>query len=331
MPLIDVVIPCYNYARYLSESVISVLCQRDVSLRVLIIDDASSDDTETVALSLARGDSRVEYRRHTDNRGHIATYNEGIDWATSKYLMILSADDYLLPGALARATEIMEKHPDVGFVFGKAREEHIDSSEIVDPLASIGNRPRGSVLSGLTFIQMSGGRNIVPTPTVIVRTSLQKEVGGYRAALPHAADMEMYLRMAARAQVGFVDDLQAVRRQHESNMSKSYNVSTMLPDLEQRRLVFQYFLLENRKQVSRSLERRLLRSLAIEGLNKAGQAFNEGNLRDVPGLVDFSIRVSPGVRLSWPWAKVVAKAILGARASRAARSLRSYFQEQAVR
>ena len=77
MSRVDVIVPCYNYGRFLRECVESVLGQ-PVDVRVLIIDDASTDDTPEVAAALAAEDARVEFRRHAVNRGHIATYNEGL-------------------------------------------------------------------------------------------------------------------------------------------------------------------------------------------------------------------------------------------------------------
>src|SRR6185437_3108423 len=100
-----VVIPCYNYGRYLRECVHSVLSQAGADVRVLILDDCSRDATPEIGAALAAEDSRVEYRRHAVNRGHIATYNEGlIGWAAAEYCMLLSADDLLTPSALSRAT-----------------------------------------------------------------------------------------------------------------------------------------------------------------------------------------------------------------------------------
>jgi cellulose synthase/poly-beta-1,6-N-acetylglucosamine synthase-like glycosyltransferase len=99
MSAVDLVVPCYNYARFLSRCISSILSQADVDVRVLIIDDTSSDDTPEVGLRLAAMDSRVKFRRHEQNRGHIATYNEGLlEWATAKYSMLISADDLLAPG-----------------------------------------------------------------------------------------------------------------------------------------------------------------------------------------------------------------------------------------
>src|SRR5580692_6786433 len=108
---IDVIVPCYNYGRFLDQCVNSVLGQVGVDVRVLVIDDASPDNTAEIAAALAREDPRVNVVRHNKNKGHIKTYNEGIEWASADYMLLLSADDYLLPGALARATKLMNAHP----------------------------------------------------------------------------------------------------------------------------------------------------------------------------------------------------------------------------
>ena len=96
---VDVVVPCYNYARYLDWCVGTLLSQADVDVRVLIIDDASEDDTPSVGERLASADPRVEFRRHEKNAGHIATFNEGLlGWASAPYSLLISADDGLAPG-----------------------------------------------------------------------------------------------------------------------------------------------------------------------------------------------------------------------------------------
>ena len=122
MTSVDVIIPCFNYAHYLDDCVRSVLTQERVKVRVLIIDDASSDHTPKVASGLSAADPRVTFRRHEKNLGHIATYNEGIEWVSGKYYLLLSADDYLAHGALGRAAELMDGDPSIGFCHGSADE-----------------------------------------------------------------------------------------------------------------------------------------------------------------------------------------------------------------
>src|SRR5881227_754343 len=111
MSSIDVIVPCYRYGRYLRKCVRSVLGQGLPGTRVLVIDDSSPDDTAEVAAALCAEDERVHLIRHPVNKGHIATYNEGIEWANARYLLLLSADDFVLPGALVRAAALLDEHP----------------------------------------------------------------------------------------------------------------------------------------------------------------------------------------------------------------------------
>src|SRR6186713_958954 len=81
-PRVSVVIPCYNYGRYLSQCVHSVTRdQPDIDLEVVIVDDASTDGSLEVARTLQKEDPRIELVRHVRNRGHIATFNDGVDAA----------------------------------------------------------------------------------------------------------------------------------------------------------------------------------------------------------------------------------------------------------
>ena len=120
MSSVSVVIPCYNYGHFLPDCVNSVLTdQPGVDIRVLVIDDASTDDSAQVAKQIAANDSRVEVITHSLNAGHLATYNEGLlDWADGDYAVLLSADDQLTPGALSRACALLDAHPEVGFSYG---------------------------------------------------------------------------------------------------------------------------------------------------------------------------------------------------------------------
>src|SRR5262245_2149715 len=106
---VDVVIPCYNYGHFLPQCVDSVLSQPGVDVRVLVIDDKSTDDSAEVARRLADEDERIEVRVHETNQRHIATYNEGLlGWAAADYTVLLSADDLLVPGSLGRAARVMD-------------------------------------------------------------------------------------------------------------------------------------------------------------------------------------------------------------------------------
>jgi glycosyltransferase involved in cell wall biosynthesis len=229
-PSVSVIIPCYNYGHYLRQCVDSALSQEGVEVSVLVIDDASPDGSARVAREIASAEPRVQVVCHEVNRGNIATYNEGISMVAGDYTVLLSADDLLTPGCLARATALMEEHPSVGLVYGFP----VDFTDARRPVAR--TRPESWIIwEGRDWIaqRCRAGRNIVRSPEVVLRTGLLHELGGYRPDLPHAADFELWMRVATAADVGFVAGAdQAYYRLHSQNMHQS--VYDMVDDFSQR-------------------------------------------------------------------------------------------------
>jgi glycosyltransferase involved in cell wall biosynthesis len=331
MSSVDVIVPCYRYGHFLRECVKSVLTQSGPNVRVLVIDDASPDHTAEVAAKLVQEDSRVTFLKHTTNKGHIATYNEGIDWTSAKYCLLLSADDYLLPGALSRAVDLMDAHAEVGFTYGKAVivDDSEDSSRRILP-PDTDDELNWRILTGLEFIEHSGSRNIVPTPTAVVRTALQKKVGGYRPELPHSGDMEMWLRFAAHAAVGVLDAHQAAYRRHVGNMSHGYTMTTWLPDLKQRKSALDYFFQYGSQFLPNAgvLRRKLLFSLACEAIGFASTAFNDHQEETFRQMSEYALEISPEIRRSLPWVKLACKRIIGHGAWRALKPLVSSIRKR---
>lgn len=221
MSSVDIVVPCYNYAHYLEFCVHSVLEQRDVDVRVLIIDDASPDNTAQVAGRLAAADSRAHYVRNEVNLGLIGTANRGVmAWATADYVLLLSADDALTPGALARATKLMDARPDVVLTYGMALRIQDDGPDL--RVEDVLDAP-SCVVSGKKLIRRFCERgNVVPTPCAVMRTSVQHQIGGYNPLFKHTSDLDMWMRAAAVGSVGIINAIQGLYRWHGANMSAAY-------------------------------------------------------------------------------------------------------------
>lgn len=238
LPHVAVIVPCYNYGQFLEECVTSILSQPGVTTEVLILDDASTDDSGRVAEVLADRDRRVRVTHHEWNRGHIATYNEGLSAADSDYVVLLSADDMLAPGALSRATTLMETHPSVGLVYGNPQ------TFAIEPEVSSSRVRSWSVWQGNKWIEAQFRRslNIIYSPEAIVRTSVHHAAGYYSPLLPHSGDLEMWLRIAAISDVGRVNGPdQAFRRVHPGSMMQT-NYGTVVKDLIERNGAFESFL-----------------------------------------------------------------------------------------
>jgi len=311
---IDVVIPCYNYAHYLRQCVGSVLDQEGVDVRVLIIDDCSPDHTPEVGRALANEDCRVEYRRHASNLRHIATYNEGLlEWASGDAVALLSADDLLAAGSLRRAAELLEARPEIGLVHG--RQQLFEN----EPKVTSPTKPlhKNTVLSGQTFVESccAAAHNPVATPTAVVRTKVQHAVGGYSASLPHTADMELWLRIAARSAVGYIDALQAFKRIHNGNMQHLYLASAMR-DIGERHQTFCSFFHTCGQLIHDAERLRVLanRTLAAEAFWAASRAFDSCDEHGCRQCLDFALSIDPNMANATMWGRLLWKRRIGSRA-----------------
>jgi glycosyltransferase involved in cell wall biosynthesis len=217
---VDVAIPCYQYGRFLRDCVTSVLNQGIRNVRVLIIDNASTDDSVEVAQQLAVVDPRVELVVHRRNLGQHASFNEAIDWASSRYFMLLCADDLLAPGCLARAVTIMEQHPDAGFAYGRAI--WLRPQEPLPALAADARDMPWRILAGGDLLERfcrTAHCHILGPSTVLARTATQKRAGYYRPALQHSDDFEMWMRLARLAPAVEMDACMSILRVHGSSRS----------------------------------------------------------------------------------------------------------------
>lgn len=235
---ITVVVPCYNYGRYLRACVESVLSQ-GVDARVTIIDDCSGDDTEAIGTALSLSHPAVTFHRHQKNIGHILTYNEGLGNVETDYVLLLSADDLLAPNALQRAIEVLDARPDVALLYGDVVEFSGAPPDIGDQGPAV-----VKVLAGQDFIVRSCSDiwNPICTPTAVVRSSAQRAVGGYRPTLPHSGDREMWLRLATQGDIAeLAGSVQAFYRQHDVNMHKQWFYDPLINDRETRRAYETFF------------------------------------------------------------------------------------------
>jgi hypothetical protein len=319
-PLVTVVIPHFNYGAYLPMALESVLTQRGVELEVIIVDDASTDGSTEVARTLAAQDDRVTLVAHEKNMRHIATYNDGLGRATGDYVVLLSADDALAPGSLARSVALLEAHPEVGLVYGYTREFETVPPAIGDP------RPTWTIWSGEDWISTvcTRGRNIIQTPEAIMRRDVFEQIGGYDAAFPHSGDMLMWMQAASRAGVGRVNGaVQAFYRQHGSNMH-SVQFGGLLDDMGESLKTFDHFFDTDGKALPHAdrLRRTAHGALAREVL-RASVLLEDGPERaaQIGAMKEFAEDAAPEVRrsASWRWYSAVGESRHGSLTRRSAR------------
>src|SRR6266404_409937 len=205
---VSVIIPTYNSARFLIDAIDSVLAQTFKDFEVIVIDDGSTDETESLMQKYGSG---VRYIRQ-ENRGVALTRNHGIDESRGKYVAFLDADDVWLPHKLDRQVSALYSRSDF-------RACYSAFSVAGDNLRSIAvNRSdrRGSALEDLLL-----RGNVVATPsTVLCERSLLEVAGGFDPAMSQCADWDMWVRLAAFTEFLYLDEALVTYRQHDGNMSR---------------------------------------------------------------------------------------------------------------
>ena len=202
-PKVSIIIPCYNYGHFLPDSIGSALAQEGIQSEVIVIDDASTDDSAAVAQRFADGDARVILLRHKQNSGQVIAFNDGYALATGEFIVRLDADDMLTPGSLARAVALFDAFPSVGLVYGHPR--HFTTE--IPPEPQVGKSAQLEYLGrcGLARRKVLEAWNVITSPEVVIRASVMKPVGPLSPRLKFGMDMEMWLRIAAVSDVGRVD------------------------------------------------------------------------------------------------------------------------------
>jgi glycosyltransferase involved in cell wall biosynthesis len=210
-PVFSVIVPAYNRAGYLPHTLQSSLDQQlpgDGRVEVILVDDESTDNTPEVAASFG---NRITYIRQ-QNRREGAARNNGAAHARGRYFAFLDSDDFLLAGKLAGDLARFEQPDQPALVYSRGRN--------VDPHdRTIGERdlptPQGDVFWSLAR------EAFMPMSTVAVRADAFRACGGFEEDrdLSGTADWELWMRLAARWPVGFVEQTKTCIRVHGRNMS----------------------------------------------------------------------------------------------------------------
>lgn len=303
MPSIDVVVPCRQYGRYLRACVESVLSQNVEALRVLIVDNASTDDSLAVATALAREDSRVEILARDRDLGPHASFNAGVDWARAEFFAIVCADDVLAPGAFARACRFMTDNPTVAFTHGEAWPIGRDDPAPAATPGAESDPGKWRLMRGRDFIRRFCGSGYfrIAGSSIVVRTAIQKRAGHYRPALVHSDDYEMWLRLGMLGDIGETSATQGYLRLHGENRTTQLSRGHGWEFAEVKGAIDSFFAHEGAALGdAQALHRRAVRSLAARAYWAALANVARGRTDAFPGFFAAATALSPAMRLVPP-------------------------------
>lgn len=184
-PLVSIITPAYNAARYIGETIASVIAQSYTEWTHVVVNDASTDGTAQIVEAWTQIDNRVVLVNLPERIGGNLARNAGALVAKADFLALLDSDDKYEPNYLHECLDALLEHPEVGFVYTDAYYYRVTEAGIVSKLVAAHDWD----------VQKLRTVNIIGTSAVVMRREAFAAIGGYRD-IPHSGDYDSYLAFA---------------------------------------------------------------------------------------------------------------------------------------
>ncbi|MFN8595224.1 MAG: glycosyltransferase [Anaerolineae bacterium] len=220
MPRVSVCIPTYNRIAFLPKVIECALNQTFVDLEVLVVDNASTDETAEIVAGYS--DARVRYIRNDQNLGMVRNWNRCFELARGEYVTIWSDDDQYDAQLVAEQSAVLAASPAVGLVYTAHQVRHVTGELVeVHPFS------RSHQWSGTRELAYLSRRCYLYSP--LLRMDVLRQGGGFNVQLGYAFDWELWLRCAYQCDVAYIDRVLITYQLHTQQMSNtSFTARTSL-------------------------------------------------------------------------------------------------------
>lgn len=206
--LVSVLIPTYNSAAYLEETINSVLSQSFTDYELIVVDNNSTDGTETLVKRYL-ADPRISYFKNNSNIGLVGNFNKCLQYAKGKYIKFLCSDDKFHPDLLSRFVNIMEQYPGVSLVTSNKEYFGLHTEQREIPYAHLqkGNKIIAASLQDYNWIG---------EPTSVMFRSEHLHIGHFNPSYTYLVDWDMWLRLLTLGDCYIIPDTLSFFRQHSN-------------------------------------------------------------------------------------------------------------------
>jgi glycosyltransferase involved in cell wall biosynthesis len=265
-PLWSVMIPTYNCANYLKETLNSVLMQAPSAdvMQIEVVDDCSSEDNLEDLVREVGGD-RVSFYRQAHNVGHTKNFQTCLERSRGQIIHLLHGDDCIRAGFYQKMQQLFELYPEIGAAF--CRHVHMNEKGNWHYISSLEQSESGILQNWLDRIAV---RQRIQTPSMVVRRDVYENLGGFDSRLSWTEDWEMWIRIAANYAVGYETEPLALYRQHSNSSSgRKVRSGETIQSLRQAiDIVHEYLPLEKADQLTQTA----LKNYADYALNIARES-----------------------------------------------------------
>ncbi|MDR0866644.1 MAG: glycosyltransferase [Candidatus Symbiothrix sp.] len=211
-PLVSMVVPSYNHAAYIEECILSIVNQTYKNIELIVIDDGSTDNSRAILERLQKQYGFIlEFQ---ENQGVAKTMNRAIGIARGKYISGSASDDFLALDKIEKQVKFLEENPDCDLLFGKIYM--VDkNSQLIEGLTIFESFPEP--VKYITFNDLIES-NCIPAASIMMRRAAWEKCGGYDENVI-IEDFDLWLKIAYRGKVAYLNDYFAYYRWHGENAS----------------------------------------------------------------------------------------------------------------
>ena len=279
-PIVTVLMPVYNGEYFLQNALNSIFNQKFRNLELLVINDASTDGTNSILLN--QTDKRLRILNNPRNIGVAASLNRGLKEAHSKYIARMDADDISLPNRLMLQVEYLESHPSTALIGGNYR--------LIDESDSLISKPAyNHSMAGPELAWRLLWKNCIAHPTVLFRRQAVLAAGCYPENSPHSEDYGLWLRLSRTMRLATSKKVVLYLRKHKTNITTIHAEQSEKNALSSSVASIRSFLdiepkntlLEQLRFPGKSESNTELKLAAIHYLNEVAKKFLENSIENL--------------------------------------------------
>lgn len=283
MPLISIIIPTFNRADFLSETILSIQNQTIDNWECIVIDDGSTDNTEAIMNQFICTDNRFIFvKRDIEPKGSNTCRNIGITRSTGKYICFFDSDDIMMPDFLEKRYKMLENNTDIGFctcecVFFDKNNSNIEHSKMSQLTHTIEDH-----ILNWGFM----------APAFMLRRSVLEIIGKWNTTIFRTQDVDFFSRLFANDIKGIWNDTILYKvRLHDNRISNNYDNKSILSIISVSINVFEYFNSRGKmtNQLKQILSKRIIEFVRFKPDNEIRSFVNVNacSIIEIIGQIEF--------------------------------------------
>jgi len=228
MTKVSVIVPTFNSAEYIKETLLSILNEGFEEMEIVVVDDASTDNTAKIVGSI--GSPKIRFIRLPEHHGGPSrARNVGVAASRGKYIALCDSDDIMLHGRIGNAVTVLENKPDLGLVFSDAIKFDYDSNRLLGTFLKdynlFMNLTKTALGDGCFTISASDAystmffENYIITSGVTIPKTVLNHIGDFDDTLTNGDDRDMWFRITREFSIGYISEPCLIYQVRHGNIS----------------------------------------------------------------------------------------------------------------